>query len=205
LLACVASSLNPAEGASRQSCCESFMVNAAQLVFVVLAGVVCAHARLAAQVAPNDYQLKAAVIHQFPQFVEWPSTTWREARALQLCIVEPNPFGSELEQLSRGETLNGRPLAVKEIFGSDELAGCHVLFVSMRSGYPSSLLRVTTGRQVLTIGESEGFLESGGIIRMMTVNGRVRFEVQAANAQKAGLRLSSQLLSVALAVRGGPS
>ena len=179
------------------------MVKAAPLAVVVLMGVVCAHPRLAAQVVASEYQLKAAVIQKFPQFVEWPSATWREARTLQLCIVEPNPFGAGLEELSRGETLKGRPLAVKEIYGSDELAGCQVLFVSMRSGDPSSLLRATTGRPVLTIGESEGFLEGGGIILMKIVDGKARFEVHAANAQKAGLRISSQLLSVALAVRGG--
>jgi hypothetical protein len=181
------------------------MLGASRLVVVVLVGLVCAHARPVAQAVASEYRLKAAVMHQFPQFVEWPSATWREARALQLCVIEPNPFGSELEQLILGETLNGRPLAVKEIYGSDELAGCHVLFVSMRSGDPSAVLRATTGHPVLTIGESEGFLESGGIILMRIVDGRVRFEVHATNAQKAGLRISSQLLNLALTVRGGPS
>jgi hypothetical protein len=181
------------------------MLNAARLVVVVLVGLVCAHARLAAQEVAGEYRLKAAVMHQFPQFVVWPPATWQQARALQLCVVEPNPFGSELQQLIRGETLNGRPLAVKEIYGSDELAGCHVLFVSMRSGDPSGVLRATTGRPVLTIGESEGFLESGGIILMKIVDGKVRFEVHATNARNAGLRISSQLLGLALAVRGGPS
>src|SRR5262245_63537771 len=122
------------------------MAKAAQLVVLVFLGVVCPHTHLAAQVVASDeYQLKAAVIHQFPQFVEWPSATLRDARKVQLCIVEPNPFGSELEQLIRGETLNGWPLAVKEIYGSDEVDGCHVLFVSMRSGNPSSVLKATAG------------------------------------------------------------
>ena len=158
-----------------------------------------------AQVVEGEYRLKASAIHQFPQFVEWPSATWREARALQLCVLEPNPFGYELEELIRGETLNGRPLAVREIYGSDDLAGCQILFVSLRSGDPSAVLKATTGRPVLTIGEAEDFLESGGIVLMKIVDGKVRFEVHATNAQKAGLRISSQLLSLALAVRGGPS
>ena len=181
------------------------MLNVAPFVVVVLVGVVCAGARPAAQVVSDEYQLKAAVIHQFPQFVEWPSETLREARSLQLCVVEPNPFGSGLEELIRGETLNGRPLAVKEIYGSDELAGCHVVFLSTRSGDPSAVLKATGGRPVLTIGESDGFLDSGGIILMKIVHGKVRFEVHATNAQKAGLRISSQLLNLALVVRGGPS
>ena len=181
------------------------MLNVARLLVVVLVGFVCAPPGVVAQVPANEYRLKAAFMYQFPQFVEWPSATLREARTLQLCVLEPNLFGAELEELIRGETLNGRPLAVKEIYGADEVAGCHVVFVSMRSGDPSSVLKATAGRPVLTIGESRGFLESGGIIQMKIVDGKVRFEVHATNAQKAGLRISSQLLNLALAVHGGPS
>lgn len=183
----------------------AFMLNAGRLLCVVLVGLLCAEARLVAQVVPDEYPLKAAFMYQFPQFVEWPSAAWQEARTVQFCVLEPNPFGSELEQLIQGESLNGRPLAVKEIYGADELAGCHVLFVGTRSGDPSAVLKASAGRPVLTIGEVEGFLESGGIIAMKIVDGKVRFEIHAANAQKAGLRISSQLLSLALAVRGGPS
>ena len=181
------------------------MLDAGRFLIVVLVCSLCASARVVAQVVPNEYRLKAAFMYQFPQFVEWPSTAWQQTRSVQICVVEPNPFGSELEHLIQGESLNGRPLAVKEIYGADELAGCHVLFVGVRSGRASTVLKATSGRPVLTIGEADGFLESGGIITMKIVDGKVRFEIHAANAQKAGLRISSQLLSLAFAVRGGPS
>ena len=95
-------------------------------------------------------------------------------------------------------------LDLRPVDGSDELTGCHVLFVSKRSGDASALLKATAGRPVLTVGESDEFLDGGGIIALKIVDGKVRFEIHAANAQKAGLRISSQLLSLALAVRGGP-
>ena len=47
-------------------------------------------------------------------------------------------------------------------------------------------------------------LESGGIIAMKIVDGRVRFVVNAKNAARNGLRISSQLLGLALTVREGP-
>ena len=179
------------------------MLNAGRLLLIVLAGLACAPALAWAQHTPNEYQLKAAFVYQFTQFVQWPAATWQDARTIQLCIAEPNPFGSELEQLVRGESLSGRPLSVKEIFGADEVDGCHVLYVSAASGEASILLKVTTGRPILTVGEADLFLESGGIIAMKNVDGRVRFEVSAVNAQKSGLQISSQLLRLALAVRGG--
>jgi len=179
------------------------MLNARKIFLIVLVGLASAPAPAWAQLISDEYRLKAAFVSQFTQFVEWPTATWQEARTVQLCVVEPNPFGSELEQLVRGDSLNGRPLSVKEIFGADEVDGCHVLYVSAASGDASVLLKVTKGRPILTVGEADLFLESGGVIAMKNVDGRVRFEVSTVNAQKAGLQISSQLLSLALAVRGG--
>jgi hypothetical protein len=180
------------------------MLNAGRFLIIVFVGLVSAHVRVEGQAVPNEYRLKAAFVYQFPQFVEWPSTTWQDAQAVHFCIASPNPFGSELEQLVRGESLNGRPLSVREIAGSDELVGCHVLFVGAHSDVAAPVLRAASGRPILTVGEADRFLENGGIIAMKIIDGRVQFEVNATNAARGGLRISSQLLSLALTVREGP-
>jgi hypothetical protein len=179
------------------------MVNAGRFLLIVFIGLVSAHVHVEGQAIPNEYRLKAAFMYQLPQLVVWPSAIWQDAQAVQLCIASPNPFGSELEQLLRGESLNGRPLLVREIAGSDELVGCHVLFVGARSDVAGPVLRAAVGRPILTVGEGDRFFESGGIIVMKIVDGRVRFDVNATNAAKNGLRISSQLLSLALTVREG--
>jgi len=188
----------------RRVVAEVFMLNACRFLLIVSVGLVSTHVRVEGQAIPNEYRLKAAFMYQFPQFVEWPSTTWQDAQSVQLCIASPNPFGSELEQLVRGESLNGRPLSVREIAGSDELVGCHVLFVGARSDVAGPVLRAAAGRPILTVGEGERFLENGDVIVMKIVDGRVRFDVNATNAARNGLRISSQLLSLALTVREGP-
>ena len=188
----------------RRVVAEVFMLNACRFLLIVSVGLVSTHVRVEGQAIPNEYRLKAAFMYQFPQFVEWPSATMQDAQEVQLCIASPNPFGSELEQLVRGESLNGRPLSVREIAGSDELVGCHVLFVGARSDVAAPVLRAAAGRPILTVGEADRFLESGGIIAMKIVDGRVRFVVNAKNAARNGLRISSQLLGLALTVREGP-
>jgi hypothetical protein len=158
-----------------------------------------------AQTIPNEYQLKAAFVYQFPQFVEWPAPAWQSATGVQICILRPNPFGRELEALVRGESLNGRPFVIREITGPDGVSGCHVLFIRGTAPAGSEVLKAARGSSVLTVGEGERFLDEGGIIALRIVERRVRFEVNAAGAQRVGLRISSQLLSLALNVRGGPS
>ena len=143
-------------------------------------------------------------MYRFPQFVEWPDVALQDSRTVDVCVLQPNPFGSDLEQLVNGESLDGRPLRVRVVAGVDALSGCHAVFVGARSDAAAAVLKAVASRPVLTIGESERFLQDGGIIVLKVVERRVRFEVNATNAQKAGLRISAQLLGLATAVRGGP-
>ena len=64
------------------------------------------------------------------------------------------------------------------------------------------LTRVRTA-PVLTVGDDTDFLEQGGIINLRTVDGRVRFEINLAQARHVGLSIDSQLLRLAQRVVGG--
>lgn len=157
----------------------------------------------AAQTEQGEYRLKAVFLYRFPQFVEWPEPAWRDATSVQLCVAQPNPFGAELERLVRGERLRGRPLRVKTVTSPSDLDGCHLVFIGAKAANAAAMLEVATARSILTVGETDAFLQSGGTITLKLINNLVRFEVNADAAQRAGLRMSSQLLSLAIAVHGG--
>jgi hypothetical protein len=175
----------------------------AQWLLIGVATAICVPVQPEAQSLSDEYRLKAAFVYRFPQFVEWPAAAVQSSRTLDLCVLQPNPFGSDLEQLVSGEWLDGRPLQVRVVAGVEALPGCHSLFVGARSD-AAAVLTALAGRPVLTVGETDEFLNAGGIIVLKVVERRVRFEVNATNANRAGLRISAQLLSLAAAVRGGP-
>jgi hypothetical protein len=188
--------------------CQSFASSVKVIprwLLIGAAGVIAVPVQPAAQSASDEYRLKAAFVYRFPQFVEWPPAVLRDSRTLDLCVLRPNPFGSDLEQLVTGESLGGRPLRVRVVAGVDGMMGCHAIFFGARSDAAASVAKAVAGRPILTIGETDQFLDEGGIIALTVVDRRVRFTVNATNAQKAGLRISAQLLSLAAAVRGGPS
>jgi hypothetical protein len=152
----------------------------------------------------NEYSLKAAFVYQFPQFVDWPAAAWEGAPHVELCVPRPHPIGPEVALLARGESLHGRPYTVREVEPGDSITSCHVLFVAATPARSvAERLRAAAARPVLTVGEGDGFLESGGIIRLRVVDRRIRFDVDVVNAQRAGLRISSQLLNLAQSIRGG--
>lgn len=177
------------------------------LAFVVIA--FGSHAIITGQPDPTrtsqyEYRLKAAFVYQFAQFVDWPPSVWQGAKTIQFCVTQPNPFGAELEQLLHGESLKGRPLTVKEVPEPERVIDCQVLFAHGSRADVVAFLKGAAGRPILTVGDGPDFLDAGGMIGMKVVDGRLRFEINATTAQKVGVRVSSQLLSVALTVRGGP-
>jgi len=164
--------------------------------------ITCFAAQPDPQSSSDEYRLKAAFVYRFPQFVEWPAAALQNSRTLDICVLAPNPFGSDLEQLVSGETIAGRALRVRVVSGVGSFAGCHALFAGAGSD-GAAALKAVANRPVLTVGETDQFLDHGGIIALKIVDRRVRFDVNAANAQRAGLRIDAQLLNLAAAVRGG--
>ena len=158
----------------------------------------------AQRTAPSEeYRLKAAFVYRFPQFVEWPAPSLDGHESITICILRPNPFGAVLRELIAGETLNGRPLAVREIDRPSAITGCHVVFVPGANNPAAKAVVAAVGAHpVLTVGESSGFLDEGGVISLQVVDRLVRFEVSATAAERLGLRLSSQLLRLAVRVKG---
>jgi len=140
----------------------------------------------------TEYRVKAAFLYNFVKFVEWPAPA--ASGPLTICAAGRNPFGTVLADTVRGELVNGRPLQARVILSPD--AGCHVVFVA-RGAATSAYLNAARNRPVLTVGESDGFIEQGGIANFYIDRGNVRFEINPEAAQRADLRISARLLQLA--------
>jgi hypothetical protein len=159
-----------------------------------------------AQSVADEYRVKAAFISKFPQFVDWPGEVWNAPGPFELCVVRPNPFGSVLSELVDGEAVRGRRLAVREIDRDGSVDRCRILFIPSglspgRTPAFERALRLPT----LTVSDDGDFLSDGGIIGLHVAGGRVRFDVNVAQAARVDLRLSSLLLRLAGRVIGGGS
>jgi hypothetical protein len=167
--------------------------------------VFCA-AGASAQKVIRPNRLEAAVLSKLPQFVEWPTDGPGARSTLSICVGSPDPFGDDLSALVSGETLNGRSVVSRVVARPTDLDGCEVLFLpSLSGGAPHPLLQAAAALPILTVGDDQRFLDEGGMVGLRIVEARVRFDINLAAAQRAGLRISSQLLRLALSVRGAAS
>jgi hypothetical protein len=151
-----------------------------------------------------EYQVKAAYLLNFTRYVEWPAQAFESpSDSVRVCVLGQDPFGPVLDATLRGKTTQGRQLAVRRVRSSAETTACHLVFISRetwrRLGELPRTLR-STGR--LTVGESDEFAQAGGVIGFVIQNEAVRFVVNTDARDRAGLRISSRMLSLAAAVYG---
>lgn len=153
---------------------------------------------VAAPAAPLEYQVKASYLYNFVQFITWPSDANASDGKFNLCVLGAERFGNALDALV-GERIDGREIALRRLErpAQARAARCHLLFIA--AGTPE----INGGDAVseyglLTIGETPGFLQRGGIINLVEHNGRIRFEINQQAARQAGLVISSRILSLAL-------
>ena len=171
----------------------------------LLSALLCS-ADPAGQTLEAEHQLKAAFVSKLPQFTDWPEATLDGLQRVELCVARPNPFGTSLRELIAGERLGTRPLVVREVDSPQDLDACQLLFVANQSPRERrGLLDRARTLPILTVGDADTFIDEGGIVALRMVNGRVRFDINVEAANQAGLRLSSQLLQLALSVLGGPA
>ncbi|HXZ33161.1 MAG TPA: YfiR family protein [Terriglobales bacterium] len=152
----------------------------------------------------GEYQVKAAFLYNFAKFVEWPPGSFSDASApLRICVLGRDPFGEELRSITREKTVNAHKLQVDQVADLQMARTCHILFVaSSEKAQLAQILEGLRGTDALTVGDTKGFVEQGGMINFVLGNNRVQFEVNRKAAEQAGLKISSKLLSVAKFVIG---
>ena len=146
----------------------------------------------------NEYEVKAAFLFNFTQFVEWPPAAFATAASpIHIGVLGDDPFGELFDQTVRGEMVKNRTIVIKRARRVEDLTNCHVLFIA-KSEKPRlvQIMSVVQGRPILTVSDLDQFNRRGGIINFFFEGNKVRFEINLAAAERAGLKISSKLLKL---------
>ena len=156
-------------------------------------------------VSLTEYQVKALFLFNFTKYVEWPAAAFASAHApITIGVLGQDKFDDNLLRAVEGKTVNGRACVIKHLASGEDPGGCQILFVcDSEASRMAEIMDKAGTLPVLTVGEDEAFAQNGGIINFVLKNGNVRLEIDVAAAKKAGLTISSRLLAVADAVKGG--
>lgn len=158
----------------------------------------CAAALLACGAASaqgvDESALKAAIVYRLLAFVDWPAARLPETGGtLVLCVEPTHPTAAPLRQLAR----SGVRQWVLEVRDTPPapLAACHAW---MGSTPPHDL---RAGDATLLLSDRPRRLDTVTHVWLVRDGERVGFELDLANARRAGLKISAKLARLARDVR----
>ena len=165
------------------------------------------HVRADSDTTTAEYRIKAAFLYKFVGFVDWPPATFERADApFTIGVLGGATLGNELAQIAAGRQVNGHPVRVRLLGHGDSPAGLQVLFVGRgEAARLNAVAAAAEGTATLVVSESDGALALGSAINFVVVDDKVRFDVALRPVNRAGLKISARLLSVARVVQPDPS
>jgi hypothetical protein len=161
---------------------------------------------------PATSQNRAAYVCIFGEFAQWPDEAFAGATApFVIGIYGVDTLGGRLQNIAENQRINGRKVVVRPVHTDAEMRSCQILFIG---GVKHLCLPGSTGRfseadlagitarlsnaAVLTISENvRHFSESGIMINLSDGVKKTHFEINVAAANRAGLKISAKLQSLA--------
>lgn len=149
-----------------------------------------------AQAPAKEYQVKAVFLFNFSKFITWPPASFSEPQSpFVIGIIGQDPFGSFLDQTIAGEKVTEHPVTVVRYNSPEKITGCHILFIKTENTAElQKILSITQNQHILTVGDHKNFTALGGIIGFVTIDHKIRLQINTRSAKNAELVISSKLL-----------
>jgi hypothetical protein len=175
-------------------------------LLAIAAALVLASALSGAEAAPagelsqQDASARAAHLYNFLGYIEWPSRAFALADSpLVIGVVNAEPVAAELLLSTVGRNVNDRPVTIRRLRPGESLEDIHLLYIGPGGAEQvESLLAQVPQRWTVTVTDEQ----AAGVISFRHADGRLRFEVSTAAAERGDFKLSSRLMSVAIVQPG---
>lgn len=167
----------------------------------------CAQTVAEAQSQPlSESQIKAGFLFNFTKFVEWPPEAFADPGVpIVLGIVGDSSVAELLIETAAGKIVNGRAVIVQRFKEGQDPRTCHILFVSSsQERHVPQILERVKGSPILTVSETSGFAQFGGMINFTVEGNKVRLEINLDATARARLKISAKVIAVARLVTGEP-
>ena len=147
----------------------------------------------------QPYRVKVAFLFNFASLVKWPEDSFNDSESpFVICHYGGSQTRVIFDAAYSGRMVERHPIEVWHPSSVGDVLGCHIFMITAeRSEQVSGFIAAVAGKSILTIGETDGFALSGGVIGFYNDGSKIRFEINLGAAKSAKLRISSRLLQLA--------
>ncbi len=170
------------------------------LISLLVLAVFCFSGALAGSLQ-EEYTVKVALVFNFARFSEWPEQDLNDDEDVLRVVIYGDKGLESVFSSIEGMQVGERKIQIIMVENHENIPDCHLLFLAKteRDDWPQ-ILAILQDKAVLTVGEMNGFIESGGIMNFTLDNNKIGFEVNLDQARKKNIVISSRILKLATSV-----
>lgn len=160
-----------------------------------------------APISANADKLKAAYIYQFIQFINWPEQNKQNEteQTFNICLYGKDKINKNLKELHLNRK-TGKQLNFIHISKINDISQCHILYLALNKKRSlEKVLNLTKNKPILSISSQSDFSKHGGIIGFVTINNKLRIEINRGSAKQSRIKISAKLFEIASKVYNEPS
>ena len=152
-----------------------------------------------------EYDIKAAFIYKFLDFIEWPDEHNNNS-VFDFCIFGYDPFIDSQEHIANRDDIEKKmnPKLLGSFNNKEEydFDFCNILFISStEKKNVTEILKRIEGHNILTIGDTRGYAKKGVMINFYHDKNKIRFEINIDALKRSQIKISSKLLQLARIVK----
>jgi hypothetical protein len=167
---------------------------------LTMAGAILLGTAFGSAQSTPEYQAKVILMEKLTRFVDWPAPA-ATTPPFVLGVVGRTPFGDDLDAHFAARTLKNRPVTVRYFRDASDLGDCDMLFIcASEKPRLALILGRVRGKAVLTLADTDGFVQAGVMVGLVRVEAKVRFEVNLAPVRESGFRIAPGFLQLATLV-----
>jgi hypothetical protein len=144
--------------------------------------------------------VKAAYLHRFAAYVEWPAPA-RPDTPFTIGVLGSDAVLAQLQRLLPEINIQGRAASARAVKNAADLEDVAILYVAPgRLAGAKAIVAAAKAHAVLLVTDDPDGLSAGGVINFVRMGSNVRFEVSRSAADRSRLKIDAALLAVAARV-----
>ncbi|MBL6445058.1 YfiR family protein [Fulvivirga sp. 29W222] len=142
----------------------------------------------------TDDQVKTVFVFNFTRYIQWPTN---ESNFTIGILGDDTALEKAFQDMASKKSTSGKKIIIKSFASASETNNCNILYIPKDQSSQFSRVKSQDLKNVLIITEKAGLGRQGSGINFIEVNGKMRFEINKGEIERAGLKVSSQLLGLA--------
>jgi hypothetical protein len=142
-------------------------------------------------------EAESIFIYNFTRLIEWPSAY--KTGDFVIGVLGQCDFYRAVSNYTEGKRAGAQAIVVKKFNSPQEITRCQMIFIPYsKSKMINDVIAQIEGKSTLIITEKNGMINAGSGINFLIGEDRLKFELRKANVTKYGLKVTSNLETMAV-------